>query len=609
MEDDEAWLYGEDQATEPQAEKDEIQAKDSEEIVTQEAAENDTAEEKPEITDQQIAEAEADPVETNNATNGGSEEDDDSEDDDIQITIDHNKIDEAKTSYQTLGLNKPVSMTTRTPGMLGGLSVVEKKGKFNVEEFDQLGTINGQPAQDVDLESIEDKPWKKPGADITDYFNYGFTEDTWQAYCSRQRRMRVNESGAGLPAGPGGSSHHYNRTTQLNSSGISNGKLSASTNSSAPSSIPTLGSSAPPIRLTGTGVPGLTINTSESIDHETEKKQEPAPISVMTSDKRIYSKKVLEGIDPANPSAPTTDFSLPPPGIPPPGIPPPMNVPPPGLPSMNVPPPGMGAPPPNVAPSGDFDFSHNDENYEDYYGGGYEPTQESQWQIPPAYQDQTPPPNSDAPPGDTGYDEHKSDADPWKNSRRPSRESPSHRTEHFSDPRMMDPRDSRMDPRYDPRYDSRQRSSERRMVDYESSRKRRRSRSPSPRSRSDRYRDYGGRDRESSRSERDRIERDRDRDRDRDHRYSEQRDRDSERSKERDKDRNRDDERRSERERSDRRERERTERSSRSDRAKDRSRSKSRSPSSSHKHKKSKKDKKEKGDKLDIKKEIKEEPV
>ena len=152
------------------------------------------------------------------------------------------------------------------------------------------------------------------GADITDYFNYGFTEDTWQAYCSRQRRMRVNESGAGLPAGPGGSSHHYNRTTQLNSSGISNGKLSASTNSSAPSSIPTLGSSAPPIRLTGTGVPGLTINTSESTDHETEKKQEPAPISVMTSDKRIYSKKVLEGIDPANPSAPTTDFSLPPPG-------------------------------------------------------------------------------------------------------------------------------------------------------------------------------------------------------------------------------------------------------------------------------------------------------
>ena len=151
------------------------------------------------------------------------------------------------------------------------------------------------------------------GADITDYFNYGFTEDTWQAYCSRQRRMRVNESGAGLPAGPGGSSHHYNRTTQLNSSGISNGKMSANSHSSVPSTIPTLGSSAPPIRLTGTGVPGLTLSTSESTDLETEKKQEPAPISVMTSDKRIYSKKVLEGIDPTNNGAPA-DFSLPPPG-------------------------------------------------------------------------------------------------------------------------------------------------------------------------------------------------------------------------------------------------------------------------------------------------------
>ena len=126
--------------------------------------------------------------------------------------------------------------------------------------------------------------------------------------------MRVNESGAGLPAGPGGSSHHYNRTTQLNSSGLSNGKMSANSHSSAPSSIPTLGSSAPPIRLTGTGVPGLTINTPESNDIETDKKVEPAPISVMTSDKRIYSKKVLDGIDPTNSGAPTADFSLPPPG-------------------------------------------------------------------------------------------------------------------------------------------------------------------------------------------------------------------------------------------------------------------------------------------------------
>lgn len=45
--------------------------------------------------------ADDNPGETENEIQGGSEEDDDdSDDDDIKITIDHNKIDEAKTSYQ-----------------------------------------------------------------------------------------------------------------------------------------------------------------------------------------------------------------------------------------------------------------------------------------------------------------------------------------------------------------------------------------------------------------------------------------------------------------------------------------------------------------------------
>ena len=29
------------------------------------------------------------------------------------------------------------------------------------------------------------------GADITDYFNYGFTEDTWKMYCDKQRKMKT----------------------------------------------------------------------------------------------------------------------------------------------------------------------------------------------------------------------------------------------------------------------------------------------------------------------------------------------------------------------------------------------------------------------------------
>jgi hypothetical protein len=35
---------------------------------------------------------------------------------------------------------------------------------------------DGTPIYDLDLATMEDKPWRKPGADITDYFNYGFNE-------------------------------------------------------------------------------------------------------------------------------------------------------------------------------------------------------------------------------------------------------------------------------------------------------------------------------------------------------------------------------------------------------------------------------------------------
>ncbi|EHY66833.1 hypothetical protein NEAUS04_1343 [Nematocida ausubeli] len=35
-----------------------------------------------------------------------------------------------------------------------------------------------------------DKPWNKPGEDITDYFNYGFNETTWKEYLNKQKKLR-----------------------------------------------------------------------------------------------------------------------------------------------------------------------------------------------------------------------------------------------------------------------------------------------------------------------------------------------------------------------------------------------------------------------------------
>ncbi len=36
----------------------------------------------------------------------------------------------------------------------------------------------------------DDEPWRRPGTDMTDYFNYGFDEFTWASYCLKQTNMR-----------------------------------------------------------------------------------------------------------------------------------------------------------------------------------------------------------------------------------------------------------------------------------------------------------------------------------------------------------------------------------------------------------------------------------
>lgn len=57
-------------------------------------------------------------------------------------------------------------------------------------DLDIVGKIDGKELYEIDLDSFDDKPWRKPGADITDYFNYGFNENTWKRYCNKQKAMR-----------------------------------------------------------------------------------------------------------------------------------------------------------------------------------------------------------------------------------------------------------------------------------------------------------------------------------------------------------------------------------------------------------------------------------
>ncbi|XP_072972439.1 FIP1[V]-like protein [Typha angustifolia] len=58
---------------------------------------------------------------------------------------------------------------------------------------------------DIEIDSFEEKPWRHPGVDISDFFNFGLDEEKWKDYCKQlgqlrlestmQSKIRVYESG------------------------------------------------------------------------------------------------------------------------------------------------------------------------------------------------------------------------------------------------------------------------------------------------------------------------------------------------------------------------------------------------------------------------------
>ncbi|OAA70399.1 Fip1 like protein [Cordyceps fumosorosea ARSEF 2679] len=48
----------------------------------------------------------------------------------------------------------------------------------------------GKPITQVNIDEDNEKPWRRPGTDISDYFNYGFDEFTWALYAAKQESVR-----------------------------------------------------------------------------------------------------------------------------------------------------------------------------------------------------------------------------------------------------------------------------------------------------------------------------------------------------------------------------------------------------------------------------------
>lgn len=193
-ENDDNWLYGD-------SNSDQAQNKDEDKTQESVAPETTTPQEDEEEKETEENDAVNDDEHFEDAANGDGDSqengDSDSDDsDDVKVTI-----GEIKTVPQTYAIK-------RVPGLVTG--VIEKPrvitatsaGKVTLEDLEGPGSINGVPAVEYNIDTIEDKPWNKPGADISDYFNYGFNEITWSSYCEKQRKMRMNESGVNIHVAP-----------------------------------------------------------------------------------------------------------------------------------------------------------------------------------------------------------------------------------------------------------------------------------------------------------------------------------------------------------------------------------------------------------------------
>ncbi|EMR08948.1 hypothetical protein PNEG_02728 [Pneumocystis murina B123] len=128
-----------------------------------------------------------------NKENGSEEEEEGESDSDIEFVI------ETKPGQRAEPLSRPapyssVKISAPTKGIDKVFIASSKQEPPSTKppgvDVDYVAEWNGKPLYQLDVESFAEKPWRKPGADITDYFNYGFDEFTWMAYCAKQTGIR-----------------------------------------------------------------------------------------------------------------------------------------------------------------------------------------------------------------------------------------------------------------------------------------------------------------------------------------------------------------------------------------------------------------------------------
>ncbi|XP_062963846.1 pre-mRNA 3'-end-processing factor FIP1 isoform X9 [Cynocephalus volans] len=348
---EEEWLYGDENEVERPEEENASANPPS--GIEDEAAENGVP--KPKVTE----------------TEDDSDSDSDDDEDDVHVTI--GDIKTGAPQYGSYG-TAPVNLNIKTGGRVYGTTGTKVKGV----DLDAPGSINGVPLLEVDLDSFEDKPWRKPGADLSDYFNYGFNEDTWKAYCEKQKRIRM-----GLEVIPVTSTTNK-ITVQQGRTGNSEKETALPSTKAEFTSPPSLFKTGLPPSRNSTSSQSQTSTASRKANSSVGKWQDrygraespdlrrlPGAIDVIGQTitisrvegrRRANENSNIQVLSERSATEVDNNFSKPPPffppGAPPTHLPPPPFLPPPPTVSTApplIPPPGFppppGAPPPSLIPT------------------------------------------------------------------------------------------------------------------------------------------------------------------------------------------------------------------------------------------------------------------
>ncbi|CAM9603691.1 unnamed protein product, partial [Ectocarpus sp. 12 AP-2014] len=110
-----------------------------------------------------------------------------------------NTLVNTTTTSGTTASSKPVSAAAGIASLVPskGAPVATAKPSLKPGEYPptaELQQSTGKTAFDVDIDGMEEQPWRHPGVDIADFFNYGFTEDSWRVYCEKQLRNRYDRT-------------------------------------------------------------------------------------------------------------------------------------------------------------------------------------------------------------------------------------------------------------------------------------------------------------------------------------------------------------------------------------------------------------------------------